>query len=205
MSDLTKKQSDLKKKHKPIIPAEAHERAQHQDLLERDARAELAKKNQNFVQVKKGNLKEIRRLIDQSAVAAKLLFLIAEKMNKQNALMVSFNTLAEITGLSRSTLSLAVKLLKKEQWLQVIKVGTANAYIINSSVFWQDSADKKFRHGQFAATIIASQNEQDDTKESLENTTLRHFPFLISNGEIKEITDQETGEINPILPEDEQE
>lgn len=179
------------KKFKSVIPEEVHQRAQHQHLQERDASDELARKNQNFLQVQKRNLKEFRRLIKENPTAAQLMFLFAEKMNRQNALMCSFKTLEEITSLSRSTLSKAISLLKKEQWIEVIKVGTANAYLINHSVFWQDSADKKNSHFVFGATIIASMSEQEEgaaTKENWKNVELRHFPFLHHANDEKDIT-----------------
>lgn len=180
----------------PLIPEEAQARAQQQHLADQERDEELALKNRDFVQLQKRAMKEFRRLIKLSPVAAELMFLLGEKMNRQNALMCSFITLSEITGLSRSTLSKAINLLKDEQWIQVIKIGTANAYLVNNSIFWQDTADKKYRHGQFAATIIASQSEQD-ISENWKNVTLRQFPFLESRNinAIKEITDEETGEI----------
>lgn len=181
-------------KHKPIkslVPEEVHQRAQQQHLKERQASEDLAKKNHNFVQVQRRNLKEFRRLIKENPTAAQLMFLFAEKMNRQNALMCSFKTLEDITGLSRSTLSKAISLLKKEQWIEVIKVGTANAYLINHSVFWQDSADKKNSHFIFGATIIASLSEQDDgaaSKENWKGLEMRHFPFLHRANDEKDVT-----------------
>lgn len=174
-----------------LIPESAHQRAQQQHLQEKEQAEELAQKNHNFLQVQKRNLKEFRRLIDKSPVAAKLIFLLAEKMNRQNALMCSFKTLEEITGLSRATLSRAIAVLKKEQWINVLKVGSANAYIVNYNVFWQDSADKKNSHAVFGATIIASKSEQDsedeEYKEQWKGVSLRHFPFMDAANDIKDI------------------
>lgn len=151
------------------------------DLLAREKAEEEAKKNHNFVQVEKRSLRDIRGLIDRSPNAAKLLFIMAEKMNRQNALLCSFKTLQEITGLSRTTLSNAVSLLKQEHWVQVIKVGTANAYVVNSRVFWQSFGNMK--HAVFNATIIATAEEQD--KETWDNIELRSFPMLASAEEAK--------------------
>lgn len=185
-----------------LIPEEAHQRAQHQDLLEAERRDELAKKNHNFVQVQKHNLKEFRRLIKENPTAAQIMFLFAEKMNRQNALMCSFKTLEQITGLSRTTLSKAINLLKKEQWIEIIKMGTANAYLINHQVFWQDTADKRDSTFTFGATLIATRSEQDPEmqKEDWKGVSLRHFPFLQS-APMKDITPDENSpaEMDPSI------
>lgn len=191
------------KQLRQYIPEEAHQRAQHQHLVDQERREELAKKNHDFIQVQKRNLKEFRRLIKENPTAAQLMFLFAEKMNRQNALMCSFKTLEDITGLSRSTLSKAIGLLKKEQWIEVIKIGTANAYLINHQIFWQDTADKKDSNFTFGATIIASRSEQDAEmrSENWKGVSLRHFPFL-QGAPMKDITPEEepaSVEADPLL------
>ena len=78
---------------------------------------------------------------------------------RQNALVCSYETISKITGLGRTTLYKAIKYLKNHNWIEVIKIGTANAYIINSRVFWQSYGDKRL--SVFHATIVASSDEQD--------------------------------------------
>lgn len=161
-----------------LISEEAQQRAQHQHLVEAEKREELARKNFNFLQVEKKTLKDLRRLVATSVPAAQVIMLLGEKMNKANAVVCSFKTLSEITKYSRSTLAVAVKLLEAERWIQVVKVGSANAYVVNSAVFWQDTGAKK-RHASFHATIIASESEQDDGYvENWEGVQLRQFPVL---------------------------
>ena len=62
-----------------------------------------------------------------------------------------------------------------------MKIGTANAYIINSKVFWQSYGDKKMT--VFHATIVASSDEQDEPIENWDKVKLKHFPFLDHNEE----------------------
>jgi DNA-binding transcriptional MocR family regulator len=97
-------------------------------------------------------------------------------MNRQNALVCSYETLSKITGFSRATLSRAIKLLETEHWLQIIKLGTANAYVINSKVFWQSYGDKKMT--VFHATIVASEDEQQISPEKWAGITLKNYPLL---------------------------
>jgi hypothetical protein len=167
MSDAVTK----KGKEMSVLDAEARQH-ELEALARRDA---VAKKNFDFVQIEKKSLKELRRLTDQHPKAASLLYRLAEKMNKQNAIVVSQTTLMHLTGWSRPTVSGAVKVLKDEKWIQVLKIGTANAYIINNAVFWQDSRDKKVT--TFRAQIIASAGEQDEPVERMQKLKLRHLPF----------------------------
>jgi CTP:phosphocholine cytidylyltransferase-like protein len=89
--------------------------------------------------------------------------------------------LSEITGYGRTTLHNAIKLLEGERWVQVVKIGSANAYIVNSRAFWQDNGLKK-RHASFHAEIIASESEQvAGYVENWEGVELRQFPVINKN------------------------
>lgn len=161
---------------KNIISQETEARVRQQELAEIEEAEKRAKNNYNFVQIEKRALRLVRELYDENATAGKLLFILAEKMNRQNALVCSYDTMSKITGLSRQTLYKAVKYLKDHRWIEVIKVGTANAYVINSRVFWQSHGNKKMT--VFHATIVASSDEQETPIENWDNVKLNHFPFL---------------------------
>jgi hypothetical protein len=164
------------------VSPEAEQRVRQQELAERDSQEARDKKNRNFVQIEKRAFKELRGLIDRSAVAAKVLMILAEKMNRQNALVCSYDTLSKLTKLSRQTLYKAIKLLKEENWIQVLKVGNANAYVINSRVFWQSYGDRKY--AVFNAVIVAGADEQETSAEDWDKVELRHFPFLSQKDEV---------------------
>jgi hypothetical protein len=159
-----------------IFSQEVQSRVRQLELAEQQAKEEIAKKNYNFIQIQKKALKLLRDLIDKNATAARIITLMAEKMNKQNALVCSYDTLMKITGMSRSTLVRSIKYLKDHKWIDVVKVGSANAYIINSNIFWQDEGDKRF--AVFNAVVIASSDEQDESVEEWDNVKLKHYPFL---------------------------
>jgi hypothetical protein len=158
------------------ISAEVEARVRQQELVEQAEAEKRTKKNYNFVQIEKRALREIRFLMDRNTTAAKVMFILAEKMNRQNALVCSYDTLSKITGFGRTSLHKAIKYLKESQWIQVVKVGTANAYIINSKVFWQSYGDKKMT--VFHAAIVASSDEQEEPVENWDKVQLKHFPFL---------------------------
>jgi hypothetical protein len=140
-----------------------------------DLAREAAKKNYHFLQLDKRAMTEVRRLILSAPKAASLLILLSEHMNRQNAIVMSMSTLMDLTGWSRPTVSKSVALLREEHWIQVIKVGTANAYVINNSVFWQSARHLKIT--SFSATIVATSTEQDAGFSIKEKVTLKHFPF----------------------------
>ncbi|MBR8361666.1 hypothetical protein KDW10_30520 [Burkholderia vietnamiensis] len=154
-------------------------------------RSELAKLkrgavNSGFVQVSRKYLDELDELAFRSPAARKLLTTLVKAMNKQNAVMVSQASLVKLTGLSAPTIKRAVALLREQQWVEVLKVGTSNVYRINSSVFWTARADGRW--ASFAAEVIVNFDEQDEvTKAAPINptkTSLRHIPMLAAHEDV---------------------
>lgn len=146
-----------------------------------DEMEERVKKNLNFVQWNRATMASFRALNTRNPLAANVLMMLVEKMNRQNALMVSQATLCKMCGCGRTSLYAAVKLLKQERWIQTVKVGQNNAYLVNAQVFWQDSRDKKHAEVVFNATIVASREEQDPqdlAEQSQPDYKLRTFPVL---------------------------
>ena len=60
--------------------------------------------------------------------------------------------------------------------MQVIKIGTAHGYIVNSKLVWRDKGGK--RYASFYAEIITSEDEQAHPIEDWDNVELRHVPVL---------------------------
>ncbi|MFM0465096.1 hypothetical protein PQR34_45080 [Paraburkholderia sediminicola] len=147
-------------------------------------RTELAKLkrgavNHGFVQVSRKYLDELDELAFRSPAARKLLTSLVKAMNKQNAVMVSQESLIKLTGLSSATIKRAVALLREQKWIEILKVGTSNVYRVNSGVFWQARADGRW--ASFSAEVVVNLDEQDSiTKAQLDGpkTTLRHIPLV---------------------------
>lgn len=147
------------------------------DLLEKE-RAEKNKKTPaDFVQVSRRSMKEIRLLADKNKLAFKILMIIAEKMNKQNAIVISQKTLGQLVGKGRTSVYNAIKTLEDGKWIKSLKIGTANAYIVNEKVFWSDLTDKR-KYAIFSATVIAAEDEQEMSAEDWDAIETKHFPFL---------------------------
>lgn len=165
---------------KKIEELEHQTRILNAKLDERDAkdRMDLAKKNYDFVQLYKKELKELRALVKANPTAAQVLLIFVEKMNKQNAIIMSFKTLEKITKKTRQTLSKSIKYLREKHFINIIKVGTANAYVINSNVFWSTDNKSKDKFALFTATVIASSSEQGENFEDWQNVKLKNIPII---------------------------
>jgi hypothetical protein len=156
--------------------------AQMSDLLDAEKAAQRLPKNMDFVQVSRAELRAIADLGAKSALALDLLMVLAQSMDKQNAVMISFKAMEQILGKSRPTLDRAVRLLREDKWIQVVKVGTANAYILNSAVFWTDRGDKRHM-ASFGAQIVTTLEEQDKDLRANPNVKLKRVPTLVSKEE----------------------
>ena len=155
----------------------------------------------DFLQVTRGYMKEQRALVRRSPSAWEVFSLFTERMNKTNAIVASQNTIAEILGLSRQTVATSIKILQEGRWIQVVKIGNANAYVVNSKVVWRDHAGKRYAH--FCADIIASESEQIEDWEGVE---LKSVPVL-KKGEKPVSADEELPppDQRDLLPLDERE
>lgn len=130
-------------------------------LLEKEI--EYRKKaNKDFVQLYKKELIQLRALTEKDPNALSVLFILVEKMNKQNAIVVSQKALMQWTEKSRTTIHNAIKALEETKFVQIVKIGTSNAYVVNSTVFWQSDALTKERTTTFSAQVVAIESEQDE-------------------------------------------
>lgn len=147
-------------------------------LLEETTREANKKKNLDFVQLYKKELKQLRGLVKLNPTAAQILLVFVEKMNKQNAVIMSYKTLEQITKKKRNTLSKAIKDLREAKFINIIKVGNANAYVVNSNVFWSTDNQIKEKFAIFTATVVACGSDQDDDFEDWSNVELKQIPII---------------------------
>jgi len=135
-------------------------------------------KNFNFVQLSRDSLAQMRQLARKSPLAHEILYLLVEHMGRMtNAVVCSYATLQELTGVSRATVGRAIKLLKDDNWIDTVKIGNANAYAVNARVFWSAGRNQK-RYAIFSATVIASASEQGVGFREKSQEKLRFVPVL---------------------------
>lgn len=153
------------------------------DLLDAEkAERKLTKNKMDFVQVSRSELRAIAELGAKSSLALDLLMVFVQAMDKQNAVMISFKAMEQILNRSRPTLDRAIRVLKNDNWVQVIKVGTANAYVLNTAVFWADKGNK--RHlANFNTKVITTLSEQDKDLRQNQKVKLKIVTTLVDRDE----------------------
>ena len=100
--------------------------------------------NYNFIQLSRCYLKSWRGLIRKNPLAAEILMFLVEKMGRTtNAVVCSYKTLCELTGYSRTSVANAIKILKEDNWIESVKIGSATAYCVNERVAWQAAKNQR--------------------------------------------------------------
>jgi len=134
--------------------------------------------NYNFVQLSRGYLREMRGLARKSPIAHEILYYFVEHMGRTtNAIVCSRKVLSEVTGCSIATVGRAIKILKDDNWIDTVKIGTANAYCVNERAFWQAGRNQR-KYAIFSATVIASASEQDSDYAEKAKQKLTYIPVI---------------------------
>ena len=118
---------------------------------------EQLKKNHDFVQFTRKGLTKLSKL--KSALASSVFLFLSKEMDRENKLMISQGTLAEIMEVSRQSVNTAIRELVDNQLIEVLKVGSQSVYCLNANVVWTRERDK-LHLARFKANIIVSKEEQ---------------------------------------------
>lgn len=138
------------------------------------------KHRSTWVQTDRATHEAWMKMAIKSPAAGALLHFFAGRVGDHNAVVVSQRTLANLTGMSLSTIKRAVSVLEEGRWIEIRRLGptgTVNAYVINDRVAWYRSRDD-LRHSLFSAEVIISADEQPDRDELGQQEPLRHLPRL---------------------------
>ena len=119
------------------------------------------RKNSNFVQLYKDNMPAIRWLSRNNATALEMFIFILEHMDHTNALGCSYAVFEDALGKSKPTITRAIKVLKDNGFVDVLKMGTSNVYIVNQDVAWS-SWDNKKKYCKFNGNMLISHKENKD-------------------------------------------
>lgn len=131
-----------------------------QEKKEAEEREKL-KKNHNFVMMYREHMPEIRWLMKKSGIASSILNFIMEHMDSKNALLCSHTVLEDYFEVSSSTIKRAIKLLYDNGFLDIIKSGTSNVYIVNEEIAWTSWENQK-AFCKFEGNMLISQTENKD-------------------------------------------
>lgn len=128
------------------------------------------RENKDFVMYFRPFMDELTRMAGENYTAYKLFQFFCKNMDGTNALVVSMNALSEIMDTSTKTVQRAVKYLKDNGWVCVMKSGTSNVYIVNPDVAWTSYADQKATCS-FQANVILCGSENAEYLKNPKATT----------------------------------
>lgn len=118
--------------------------------------------NTNFSLVFNDWWKIQRVLIDEYPTALKVFTWLIDLADKRNAVIVSYKGISSSIALSERTVYNAIAYLKEKGFLNVLKAGNMNIYVLNDQIVWKDTADKKDKFSQFSAKVHIVASEQEE-------------------------------------------
>lgn len=104
--------------------------------------------------------------LSENPMALKLFSFIAKHCDHLNALVCPIELLAEEFDVNERTIRRAAKWLHDRKHLTIIKVGTANAYILDHTDIWKNYDDYK-RYCVFNSRTLASKSQNKLLKTRL--------------------------------------
>lgn len=165
------KQQSLIDNQAPEVPAQTDDDAKKKSGSVKDLNVTIpgsqrGNKKQGWVQTDKLAHDYMWKIGMKNSTALPLLHYMVAHINRgSGGVVVSYQTLAKELGVTPRTIQNAVGVLKQCNFIQVLKSGNSNVYIINSQVAWQGRRGGRF--ATFNATIKVHESEQDDTVENL--------------------------------------
>ena len=132
------------------------------DTLNEERRLAAATKNRvhgGYYMMSRAAEKNLRALQIANPSAALVFSVIRENMQiGTNAVAISNTALCKIIGKSRATVTRAIKHLADHNYVDIVKIGTTNTYVVNEQVAFAGSAGQ--RKAVFSATVVAHECEQ---------------------------------------------
>lgn len=129
-------------------------------------------KNRDFIQLYRDHIDDVAKLARDNGKAYNLFMLLVKHMDGTNALAVSNIALSELLQVTTRTVQRAVKYLKDNGWVCVLKSGTSNVYIVNPDVAWTSYGNQK-QYCKFQANVLLSSSENAEYLKNPNATT--HF------------------------------
>lgn len=127
-------------------------------------------KNKDFIQLYRSHIDDIGRLAKENGKAFDLFMLLIKHMDGLNSLCVSNQVLCELLNCTRMTVSRAVKYLKENGWICVLKSGSSNVYVVNYDVAWTSYGNQK-KYCKFQSTVLLSSTENNEFLNNPKATT----------------------------------
>lgn len=155
------------KDYKETVTLELHkdEFKRLQKLLEieknEEKQNEERRKNYNFIQLYRNHIPEMRWLMTNHQLASSVLFFILEHMDNRNALVCSYSIFEDYFKKHKTTIYRNFKIIEENGFIDILKIGNSNVYVINEDLAWSDSNDKK-KFAKYDGKILVSKKENKD-------------------------------------------
>lgn len=125
--------------------------------------------------------KNLRKLQASHPTGALVFSVIREHMQiGTNALTISNQALAKILKKSTRTIARATKYLSENCYVQVIKTGNVNTYVVNEQIAFSGNPEQ--RKAVFSSTIVAHESEQEEGWEKVKK--LKAVPLIFDDEEL---------------------
>ena len=106
-------------------------------------------------------------LMQKSPTAYRIFRFLASNMDKYNAVICSYKVMQEKLGIGKATVERGIRFLKEHKYINVLRTGGANVYMINKTLYW-NSWGTNYAYAEFGARVIVSSSEQDEiTQEEI--------------------------------------
>ena len=124
------------------------------------------KKNVDFVQISRKNMAALRKMALENPTAMSLFMFLSQYMDYSGAVICSQTVLQEALNKSRKSIYSAIKYLRENNFIEVLKSGTANVYALNYEVVWSSWNTSK-KYAAFKGNILLSKTENQDFEDRL--------------------------------------
>ena len=143
-------------------------------------------KTQGWLQSDKAAHQAMWKLGIQHPMALSVLHFMVSKLSRgTNGVVMSAAAIAKAMGISQRTVQNTIVVLRDCKFVQVLKSGNANVYIINSRVAWQ--GERGARYASFNAQILVDESEQAQDVDELirQADEMLPVPLMHFNEEIQ--------------------
>ena len=152
------------------------------ETLERERNLALRNKNPSgFYMMSRKAEKNLRALQKANKNASLIFSVIRENMQiGTNAITISNEALANILGVSKRTVMRGSQYLKEHNYVQIIKAGNSNTYVVNQQIAFAGTVGQ--RKAVFSATVVAHESEQEEGWENVKK--LKAVPIIYDDEKI---------------------
>lgn len=140
---------------------------------------ELAKiRNSNFIMLFRDKLPELMWLQMNHPQASTILMFLCNHMDRGNAIICPSSILEEYFDVSRQTISTNIRKLYNYGFIDILKCGNANAYVVNPDFAWT-SEKKGMEYCAFNGKILINRSDNKDFDIEVSRTKMKKLQKVV--------------------------